>query len=112
MSQYVIRLGGDCVGVSCSDGEPILTAVLRDGNRSIGRGCRNGGCGVCRIRILRGKWRQLGPMSRWHVSEADQSNNIVLACKVAPLSNVDVQAMGLTRLAGSEGAVIRPEATR
>lgn len=53
-------------------------------------GCRRGGCGACRIRVLSGDYRT-GKMSRAHVSEDEQQQGYALACKLVPLSDLEIE---------------------
>ncbi len=59
---------------------------------SIPVGCRGGGCGVCRIRVLHGEY-ETRKMSIRHVTREEQSNGVVLACRVFPRSNLSVELM-------------------
>jgi len=51
-------------------------------------GCCGGGCGVCRMKIEQGEYHVFKKMSRAHISEKDEKNNIVLLCCVQPRSNL------------------------
>lgn len=55
-------------------------------------GCRGGGCGVCRIRIADGEY-EAKKMSRKHVSEGDQANGVVLACRIYPRSDLSIEVL-------------------
>ena len=50
-------------------------------------GCRRGGCGVCRSRVIAGAY-ECCAMSRLHVSDADRREGIVLACSIFPRSDL------------------------
>jgi len=63
-------------------GVPLLEAIPV--------GCRGGGCGICRIRILTGRYESK-KMSRKHISEDDQARGIVLACRIYPLSELKIE---------------------
>ncbi len=56
-------------------------------------GCRRGGCGICRARVLSGQYRT-SPMSRAHVSAQDEENGLILACSVYPLSDLSLVLEG------------------
>lgn len=73
---------------SCSLDESLLKGMTRLGKRGIPVGCVSGGCGVCKIRIVEGEVRRLGPVSRAHVTEQEEAQGYTLACRVAPTSNV------------------------
>ena len=57
-------------------------------------GCRGGGCGICRIRVLSGDYKT-EKMSRKHVSEEEQARGMALACRVYPRSDLRVEVMTL-----------------
>lgn len=57
-------------------------------------GCRGGGCGICRIRVLDGEY-ETTKMSRKHVPEEDQARGFGLACRVYPRSDLRVQVLSL-----------------
>tara|TARA_B110000503_G_scaffold142379_1_gene238973 strand:+ start:1119 stop:1346 length:228 start_codon:yes stop_codon:yes gene_type:complete len=63
------------------------------GKKGIPVGCRSGGCGVCKVQITSGEY-QAKKMSRDHVSEQEEENGIALACRVSPLSNIQLQVLG------------------
>lgn len=83
------------------DGDATVTFDVRDGGRllhemiahhatAISVGCRGGGCGVCRVRVIEGSYTTKR-MSRRHVSEVDEAAGIVLACRTVPTSNITVR---------------------
>lgn len=80
---------GECY--PCATDESLLRGMLRLGRKGIPVGCVNGGCGVCRVRILEGRVRPLGPISRAHVSVEDEARGYTLACRVAPVASVRLE---------------------
>jgi ferredoxin len=78
----------------CAHNESLLTGMLRLGRKGIPVGCVNGGCGVCKVRILDGQVRALGPISRAHVTQEEESQGITLACRVAPETPVRLEVTG------------------
>lgn len=74
----------------CDERQSLLRGMERLGKRGIPVGCRGGGCGVCKVRVLSGQY-QLEKMSRACVSETDLAAGIVLACKAFPRSEVTVE---------------------
>lgn len=77
--------GGGSFG--CSEAERILIAMERAGQNGIPVGCRGGGCGICRVRVLEGEYTT-GKMSSVHVSAEDLRQNCVLACRLYPRSDM------------------------
>lgn len=65
-------------------GEPLLEVIPV--------GCRGGGCGVCRVRVITGVY-EARKMSRKHITEEDQAAGIVLACRVFPRSALDIEVL-------------------
>jgi 3-phenylpropionate/trans-cinnamate dioxygenase ferredoxin reductase subunit len=78
----------------CASDESLLAGMLRLGRKGIPVGCVNGGCGVCKVRILEGEVKPLGPISRAHVSVAEEAIGLTLACRVAPLTPVRLEVAG------------------
>lgn len=78
----------------CKDGQNVLAAMEKLGRSGIPVGCRGGGCGICRVRVLgNGAFRTL-KMSRAQVSEADEAMGICLACKLIPEGPLTVRPLG------------------
>lgn len=65
-------------------GEPLLKVIPV--------GCRGGGCGVCRIRVVGGEY-EAKKMSRKHITEDEQAAGIVLACRVFPRSDLEIEVL-------------------
>lgn len=78
----------------CANDESLLQGMLRLGRKSIPVGCVNGGCGVCKVHVLEGQCRPLGPISRAHVSAAEEAHGFTLACRVAPVTPVELEVTG------------------
>ena len=62
--------------------------------KGIPAGCVNGGCGVCKIRVLNGTTEVLGPVSRAHVSAEEEAQGYTLACRVGPTCEVTLEVAG------------------
>jgi len=78
----------------CAKNESLLTGMLRLGRKGIPVGCVNGGCGVCKVRILEGEIQPLGPISRAHVTAQEEAQGFTLACRVAPVTPVHLDVAG------------------
>ncbi|MBL8351474.1 MAG: 2Fe-2S iron-sulfur cluster binding domain-containing protein [Burkholderiaceae bacterium] len=78
----------------CATSESLLQGMLKLGRKGIPVGCVNGGCGVCKVRILEGEVKALGPVSRAHVSVEEEAQGCTLACRVAPLTAVRLEVTG------------------
>ena len=78
----------------CATSETLLAGMVRLGRRGIPVGCDNGGCGVCKVRVLAGEVAHIGPISRVHVSEQEQAQGCTLACRATPKTDVQLVVMG------------------
>jgi len=88
----------------CATSESLLQGMLKLGRKGIPVGCVNGGCGVCKVRILEGQIRPLGPVSRAHVGVEDEARGITLACRVAPQTAVRLEVTGKLEKPFSKGS--------
>ncbi|TCP07100.1 2Fe-2S iron-sulfur cluster-binding protein [Caldimonas thermodepolymerans] len=102
----------------CATDESLLRGMLRLGRRGIPAGCVNGGCGVCKVQIVEGEVRALGPVSRAHVSVEEEARGYTLACRAAPVTAVRLEvcarlAKPFTRAAAPAVSAVphRPTAT-
>lgn len=96
MTVFQIRIieTGECF--PCDSGQSVLEGMVKLGRRGIPAGCRGGACGVCKVEVVTGNLvRKV--MSRSHVSEEDEKNGRVLACRISPGSDLDLHVIGGTR---------------
>ena len=93
MSKYVIDVLDTQVSFDCADGEVVLAAMARTGKKGIPKGCFGGGCGICRIRGIKGDYTT-GKMSRVQVTEQEQADGFALACKCFPQGDLQVEVVG------------------
>lgn len=91
VSLHVVQTGET---FPCASDESLLQGMLRLGRKGIPVGCVNGGCGVCKVRILEGQYRPLGPISRAHVSAEEEAQGFTLACRVAPVTAIRLEVAG------------------
>ena len=78
---------------ACADTRSLLEGMEALGRKGIPVGCRNGGCGVCKVRITEGRY-VARVMSRAHVSEDEEHTGQVLACRVRPVSDIRLAVIG------------------
>jgi len=79
---------------SCAHDESLLQGMMRLGRKGIPVGCVNGGCGVCKVHIIQGQVKSLGPVSRAHVSVEEEATGFTLACRVGPVTAVRLEVAG------------------
>ena len=99
---------------ACATDESLLRGMLKLGRRGIPAGCVNGGCGVCKVRIVEGHVRALGPVSRAHVSADEECTGMTLACRVAPNCAVTLEVAGKLERPFSRGPTtpVSPQSTQ
>ena len=71
--------------------KPVLLEMVARGNRALPVGCRGGGCGVCRVRVLAGDF-ETQQMSRRHVTEDEEADGFALSCRLLARSDLVVIA--------------------
>ena len=96
MCSYMVSFEGEERQFSAAAERSLLASLIAGGLGWISVGCRSGGCGVCRVKVLKGRYRAL-PMSRARVSAEDEAASIGLACRIIPLSDLHIEAMPLGR---------------
>lgn len=96
MAKFRVHINDTGEEFACPDTRSLLEGMAALNRRGIPLGCRNGGCGVCKVAILAGEFvTQI--MSRAHVSEAEERTGHVLACRVRPLSDIHLTVVGKMR---------------
>ncbi len=93
----------------CAIGESLLRGMMRLGRKGIPVGCVNGGCGVCKIRVLEGTVQSLGPVSRAHVTHDEEAAGYTLACRVGPTCAVRLEVAGKMVKGFSKGLAAKGE---
>lgn len=74
----------------CAEDQVLLIGMERQNINCINVGCRGGGCGVCKVRIITGDY-ETKCMSRAHISEAEEKQNYALACRVLPRGDLLIE---------------------
>ena len=77
----------------CAEDVHVLAAMEHACCHGIPVGCRNGGCGACKVRISSGRF-ETRKMNRAVVSAADEADGCALACKTYPRGDITVHALG------------------
>jgi ferredoxin len=97
LQRYEVTLEGHG-RANAYEGERVLVALeraqgfgrLKNMPRRLPVGCRRGGCGICRVRVLSGEYDS-GPMSRSCVSAKDEAAGVVLACCIYAKSDLSLR---------------------
>jgi ferredoxin len=78
---------------ACAENVHVLEAMELARCHGIPVGCRNGGCGACKVRVEGGSF-DTRKMNRAVVSVEEQAAGCVLACKLYPRGDLTVLALG------------------
>ncbi|QHS11088.1 2Fe-2S iron-sulfur cluster-binding protein [Sinimarinibacterium sp. NLF-5-8] len=78
---------------ACAEEQNVLRGMEVLGRRGIPVGCRGGGCGICKLRVIEGRYRT-DKMSRACVSEDEQQLGYALACRLHAQGDLRVEVVG------------------
>ncbi len=76
----------------CKPDQSVLRAMEVQGMRCLPVGCRGGGCGLCKVRVLNGSYRR-GRMSCRHVPAESVDKSLALACQVFPQTDLTIECL-------------------
>lgn len=76
----------------CQGDQSVLKAMEQVGKKCVPVGCRGGGCGYCKIRVVEGEF-SCGKMSRAHVPPEALDMGEVLACRIYPRTDLMIECM-------------------
>ena len=113
---FTISIADSTDSFTCESDQNVLAAMEKLGRKGIPVGCRGGGCGICRVRVigdakLDRDYRTL-KMSKAQVSDADREHGIALACKLLPLADLEVEPLGLLQKRLSSAAQFLQQSSR
>jgi len=91
LCQITIENTGETYG--CGEEVNVLAAMEQARCHGIPVGCRNGGCGACKVRITSGSFHTK-KMNRAVVSAEEEGDGCVLACKTYPRGDIGLRALG------------------
>ncbi|WP_084615732.1 2Fe-2S iron-sulfur cluster binding domain-containing protein [Solimonas flava] len=91
--RFEVLIDGNGNAFHCATDQPVLSAMTNTNQRGIQVGCRSGGCGVCRVRVLSGRYR-LGQMSNTQAPKDQVDLGFVLACRLYPESDLRIVPVG------------------
>lgn len=96
IEQFEVTIRDTGTTYRCAAGQSLLAGMERLGKRGIPVGCRGGGCGVCKVAIVSGRY-ETRVMSSEHVSAEDRHHHHVLSCRAFPTSDVSLEVLGSMR---------------
>ena len=86
---YTITLSPVGDTVPCRAEETVLAAILGSG-ASVVFGCRGGGCGTCKMRVISGQVEH-GRCSSAVLPEEEKECGWFLSCQARPLTDLSIQ---------------------
>jgi len=98
MATHQIHFTDSGETINCGEERNLLQSMERLGRKGIPVGCRNGGCGVCKIQVLEGRFDRR-VMSRAHVTIEEEAEGKCLACRIVPKSDMKIMVIGKMRRA-------------
>jgi len=90
MSNWKIRIEPDGIEVESWPGESVLATLRRAAPGILIVGCRRGGCGICKIKVVSGK-ATLGLCSAAELTAEEREQGMALACKAYPESDLVIE---------------------
>ncbi|MET4576678.1 2Fe-2S iron-sulfur cluster-binding protein [Ottowia thiooxydans] len=90
---YTITLMETGESYRCAGYRSVLEGMEALGKKGIPVGCRNGGCGVCKVQVIEGQYTRR-VMSREHVSAAEELVGRALSCRIKPTSDLRISVLG------------------
>jgi len=91
-AEHKVRLtfeGGDPIEIACRADEDVISAGLRQGFLLVSD-CREGACGACRAFLEDGRYDRLLEHSQHALSDRDENEGWVLACRLRPCSDLSL----------------------
>ncbi|ENY77171.1 TPA: 2Fe-2S iron-sulfur cluster binding domain-containing protein [Pseudomonas aeruginosa] len=80
----------------CLPEQSVLRAMEEQGKRCVPVGCRGGGCGLCKVRVLSGDY-QCGRMSCSQVPPEAAKQGLALACQLYPRADLYIECLRQVR---------------
>ena len=99
---YTITLSPIGDTVACRRGAPALSALSRSGAK-VAFGCRGGGCGTCKMRLISGRVEH-GRCSAAVLLEEEKANGSFLSCQARALSDLTVELTATNKYRGPMAA--------
>ncbi|MGH8464299.1 MAG: 2Fe-2S iron-sulfur cluster binding domain-containing protein [Pseudomonas sp.] len=76
----------------CTPEQSVLKAMEQQGKRCVPVGCRGGGCGLCKVRVLSGAY-QCHKMSCRHIPTEAARQGLALACQLYPETDLSIECL-------------------
>ncbi len=84
---FRVVIEGEPRAVACRADQSVVDAMRANMTGGLAFSCRSGGCGLCRVRIIEGRY-ETRPMSAACVTPDEARAGYALACRVLPRSDL------------------------
>ena len=91
--KYTIKIVNEDFRFLCNEKNSLSEAMSKVNKKHPMVGCRGGGCGICKIKIISGDYT-LGRMSSKYVSLEEAGKGYSLACRTYPISDMEIEFVG------------------
>ncbi len=91
--RYKVTIENSAETYQCSAEQSLLSGMESLGKRGIPVGCRGGGCGVCKVQVTSGSFVKKA-MSREFITQEDEAEQVLLACRCYPTSDISLKVVG------------------
>jgi CDP-4-dehydro-6-deoxyglucose reductase len=85
------------VRIAARHDETVLGAAMRSGFH-YRFGCRRGGCGICKVRLILGEVRYERPIAPSVLSDEERAVGVCLSCRAVPITDIIVELQEGDRL--------------
>ena len=92
---FTVTLNAVGDAILCGPEESVLAAILRSGARVV-FGCRGGGCGTCKMRLVSGQVEH-GRCSAAVLPDEEKQNGWFLSCQARALGDLTVELTAANR---------------
>lgn len=84
---FRVAIEGEPRALACRHDQTVVEAMRATMTGGLAFSCRSGGCGLCRVRIIEGRY-ETRPMSAACVTPDEARSGYALACRVLPRSDL------------------------
>jgi CDP-4-dehydro-6-deoxyglucose reductase len=100
----------DGIRARADQDDTLLRALGRAGLR-YRVGCRRGGCGICKVRLVLGEVRYERPIAASVLTDDERVEGICLSCRAVPITNIVIELQEGDRLRRVLGFAYKNAAT-
>ncbi|WP_432558104.1 2Fe-2S iron-sulfur cluster-binding protein [Granulicoccus sp. GXG6511] len=81
MPEIIVEPNG--VKVPVAEGDTIMAALNKNGYTFL-LGCRRGGCGICKVRVVEGTIEHNRPVAETALPAEERAEGVCLGCRAVP----------------------------